>query len=453
MKKIFILTLILLLVTSFALSVAGCGSYNPPIIPDNPYEDGGNSSSGGGTTTKPGEEEEQLVFTVTLYSEGKRFSPSFTFYAQWTSEDKTEIVNAPFNALGVAQTKGLDGEYRVTLSGLPDDYTYDPNGNYVDNDNRDINIDLLPIIKTRNKGTDYYSDCIELSKLGTYRYTFTSRDEMPWFRYYPTAQGKYVIESWVDIYENEINPVMIHYSGSTQYINLNYPAGTYDDGGTSSTYTKNFRFELELASNMVGNVWAFRLYADCKGEYPINVDFTIKLIGDYSGPEDVYEVVAAQGPFLKTDPAGTWTYNYADNGKVLDSSRFKLNKDGFYYLYDEEKYSLNGGWGPMLFAKLNKDCEAMNYSEDSVDQGGFSNELIYYRLRFGVKDYMAFMSKYFDYCNKEGAHPVTAELREFLQLYAIHASLFMDGEGIAEKGRGLSATEEDMWLFACGYYL
>ena len=442
MKKFFTILLIVLLI----VSLASCGVYKPPIITDDPYGDGDGDPSGGGTKPTDPTDPDKMVFTVTLYSEGRRFSPNVTFYAQWTSADKTEIVNAPFNALGVAETDRLDGEYRVTLSGLPDDYTYDPNGIIVDNDNRDAIIELLPIIETKNGGTDYYNDCIEVEKLGTYRHEFNARNEKVWFRYHPTAQGKYVIESWVDVSENEVNPVMIHYVGTTQYVNFDYPAGIYDSGGTSSTYSKNFRFELELSSAMVGNVWIFQLYAECKGEYPVKVSFTIKMIGDYSGTDEVYEPVLPTGPFLNTKPSGKWTYNYSDNNRVLDSSRFKLNADGFYYLYDEVKYASNGGWGPMLFAKLNKDSEVITTQGNM----GFTDPLI--RLRFGGKDYNAFMDAYVAYCNSDGAHPVTQELKDFLQHYASSQSLFADGERDAEIFLGLTAAEEEMWLFACGYY-
>ena len=443
MKKFFTILLIILLI----VSLASCGTYKPPIITGDPYGDGEDNPSGGGTKPTDPTDPDKRVFTVTLYSEGRRFSPNVTFYAQWTSADKTEIINAPFNALGVAQTDQLDGEYRVTLSGLPDDYTYDPNGIFVDNDHRDVNIELLPIIETKNRGTNYGNDCIEVEKLGTYRHVFNAKNEKVWFRYHPTAQGKYVIESWVDVTENEVNPVMIHYYGNAAgYVNEDYPAGTYDGGGTSSTYSKNFRFELELSGNMVGNVWYFQLYAECKGEYPINVDFTIKLIGDYGGAEENFEPVLPTGPFLNTRPDGAWTYNYRDNNKVLDSSRFKLNDDGFYYLYDEVAYASNGGWGPMLFAKLSRDNEIMTTDGNL----GFTHPLV--PLRFGGKDYTSLMKTYSTFCNIDGAHPVTQELRDFLQHYASAQSLFADGERDAELFLGLTAAEEDMWLFACGYY-
>ena len=466
MKKFLTVILAFLL---FALCFSGCGTYQPPIITDDIY---GETPEKPGTDTKPGDpgdtDEDKLVFTVTLYSEGRRFSPNVIFYAQWTSEDKTEIISAPFNALGVAQTEGLDGEYRVTLSGLPDDYTYDPNGHTVDNENRDVTIDLLPIIPTENGGSDYYRDCITIKQLGTYRHTFNARNEKAWYRYEPQAQGKYIIESWVDVNENEVNPIMEHYNGNSSYVNIDYPDGTYDDGGSSSTYSKNFRFELQLNKGMIGNVWIFQLHADCKGEYPIKVDFTIKLIGDYEGTDTVFVPVEAKGPFSNINPAGKWTYNYRDNNRVLDSNRFKLNwvdvnkngvfdnedeGDGYYHLYDEVKYADTDGWGPTLFAKLNKDIEVMNYGDpnDGGSGGHFANPNI--RLRFDGLDYTEFMNTYFGYCNEEGAHPVTQELKDFLQRYASNQKIFSDGESMAEIYYYLTATEEDMWLFACGYYL
>ena len=549
MRRIFIMVFMLL----FVISLSGCGIYRPPIITENPYdEEDPLTPPGGNKDPSKDPNNDEPVFTVTLYSEGRRFSPNVIFYAQWTSDDKTEIVNAPFNALGVAQTTGLDGEYRVTLSGLPDDYTYDPNGIYVDNDHRDVSIELLTIIETP-KSAPKYESSIVISQLGTYRHTFESADESVWYQYFPQAQGKYVIESWVDVTENEINPTMEWFYGNPQYVNIDYPAGTYDDGSTSSTFSKNFKFELELSSGMVGNVWIFRLFAACKGELPIDVDFTIKLVGDYSGTDDVFDPVLPNGPFRIINPEGKWTYNYADNDKVLDSKRFKLNwvdvnnngkydseytdlnlngkfdegdewrdtngdgvytpsvdqwwdlngngrfdlnvdlwidngngrpecggdewidtnkngkfdegdpwrdengngvcdfdlGDGYYREYDPVKYADNDGWGPILFAKLNKDIEVMNYGDDGGG-GHFANPNV--RLRFDGKDYINFMETYFKYCNKEGAHPVTKELKDFLQHYASTQSLFCDGESLAETHYGLKANEEDMWLFACGYF-
>ena len=57
------------------------------------------------------------------------------------------------------------------------------------------------------------------------------------------------------------------------------------------------------------------------------------------------------------------------------------------------------------------------------------------------------MTSYAELCNSDGVAPVTAELVEFLQGFAITQRYFADGEGWVE-----SNTEDSQWLFACGYY-
>ena len=58
---------------------------------------------------------------------------------------------------------------------------------------------------------------------------------------------------------------------------------------------------------------------------------------------------------------------------------------------------------------------------------------------------------YASYANADGVVPVTKELAEFLQKFAVSQRYFADGDGWAEK-KGIYAYEESQWLFACGYY-
>ena len=58
------------------------------------------------------------------------------------------------------------------------------------------------------------------------------------------------------------------------------------------------------------------------------------------------------------------------------------------------------------------------------------------------------------YCegaNKDGYYPVTAELKEFLQMYAENRNLFCDGTGDWEL-RGYDADQNSMWLWGVSYY-
>ena len=56
------------------------------------------------------------------------------------------------------------------------------------------------------------------------------------------------------------------------------------------------------------------------------------------------------------------------------------------------------------------------------------------------------------WCNSDGVAPVTAELADFLQKFAISQRYFADGDGWAERNNGIYAYEDSQWLFACGYY-
>ena len=62
---------------------------------------------------------------------------------------------------------------------------------------------------------------------------------------------------------------------------------------------------------------------------------------------------------------------------------------------------------------------------------------------------------YADVVNADGVAPVTAELRDFLQMYVSNSQFFFaDGEGVIEtdSNNPIDAYEDSQWLFACGYY-
>ena len=61
---------------------------------------------------------------------------------------------------------------------------------------------------------------------------------------------------------------------------------------------------------------------------------------------------------------------------------------------------------------------------------------------------------YADRVNADGVVPVTAELRDFLQGFAVTQRYFADGGGWVESSSKypIDAYEDSQWLFACGYY-
>ena len=430
-KKILTVILSLLIAVLFV----GCDGYTPPGSGSDKKPSPGSDGSSYGARD----------YVVTLVCDGEPYSPEIAISARWSGEGR--IYSAKFDENGVAVMSGLDGEYHVTLSAVPEGYTYDCNGHIADINNRQIEVELLKIIPTTGLGDGLYvnTGCISLSKLGTYRTTLTSASQTVYYEYRPTAQGSYSITSWVDITENEVNPIMDYHRGTIGRKDPD-PTEVHDDGGMSSTYTKNFKFILNLTKDEVNNVWTFGVHAKLVPgrEFPVTVDFTIKFEGNYKRDEEQFAPVQASGNLQNIRPAGTFRYNYMDtSGRLLDATRFALDPDdGYYHLIEDPS--------KILFAKISKDCEVFAPTESQM---GFLDVLIYGYLYFYGKSYMSFIDAYAEYCNSDGAHPVTEELKVFLQEYATHGLLFMDGNGPAETKTKLKSAEDDQWLFACGYYV
>ena len=128
--------------------------------------------------------------------------------------------------------------------------------------------------------------------------------------------------------------------------------------------------------------------------------------------------------------------------------------------------------GPVLYAKISKPCrylaEAIKDIEDVSGtsyltvgngrenyklfiEGGAKLEAIGY---VGWENYVD-ISGYANYCNSDGTVAVTQELKDFLQKLSIKELYFRDGNGWCETHDvyPTDSTEEDQWLFACGFYL
>ena len=451
---------LLTIVLSFLVAIfcVGCSLHEGSGTPNN-----GNSDS---TTTKPGSDDDEMAYTVSLLYNNKTFRPTETIFARWIGVEG--VYEAEFDVFGVAKKSGLDGDYRVTLSNAPSGYTYDPNNIYADNDHRNIKINLLKLITPdEGDGSDIYKNVMLISQLGTYRTTIDERFSgsrsnennstgRVFFSYMPKASGVYSIESWVDIVTNQVNPIVDRFNGTFAYSTY---ADTQDLGGSSATFTKNFRMEVSLSKEEIGNVWKFAISADVVDEslYPVTIDFTIKYESGYTSEKTVYEMVEAKGPFAdsvfwESNPCdlNTFRYLYEDTDNVMtpklpSGQVVTLNPtDGYYHLYDEKKDS----WGNIIYANIASDNE-MIQSEGlgfMIKDAALVNE---------GKSYRAFMDEYGDYCNIDvkrsvGIHPVNEELKNFLQGFAINERVFADGYGSAEY-KGFLSGEDNMWLLVCGY--
>lgn len=509
----------LLLLISMLFSFVACGEYNPPVdnTPTDSEQDdngGSNNNDSQGGTAQRGE-----AFTATVTLNGKVYTPptvnddSLALKVRWTDGKSYQTVN--LGADGKAECYGLDGEYSVTLINLPDGYTYNPNVYTATNDNRDVVIELLPITATRGDGSDPYK-CIQLSGTGVYRAKVTHNGQEIFYEFEPTRAGTYRIESMVDISAGMYDPVIDVYSGSSQF---KIRDKRIDGGGASGGYTTNFKYVVNIDEKFIGNVFTFAVMLEGKdATYPTYVDFIISYEGGYNydfiTSDFVYPEFISKGfnysdyaSYLADDRAkyGDSDFKIAsvkiDGKNVFDQQYFRLNEvDGYYHVYDEEKYAQYGGWGPVLYANITIPTFFIDSPFNTIEYAGNKNLTI----SNGTENYKLFIEGYSalvgdnvwyfcistcpcretnggccpieNRCTKctsdcrhipakyvgqrgyadiaiEGRCPVTAELKDFLQKYAVSQKLFSDGNGWAEHSSPrYDAYEDSMWLFACGYY-
>lgn len=451
-------------------------------------------------------------FTVTLVYDGKFFKPEYksdddVILAQWS--DGYNVHTAPVDESGKAAISGLDGDYQVTLSHLPDGYTYNPNVHFSTNDSKDILVDLYKITKTKGSGTNPTNGAIEIKNPGVYRATIKNANHILYFRYKTGKEGTYTIESLVDVNENKCNPLVDIYNvnagGWSQFVN------TIDGGGVEMGYTKNFLFKCEVASENLGDKgqgieFSFGIKVTSKdGVYPINVDFAIMRNGSFELEHATQTMVIPEyleNGLLKLKDGRTKAdfateaefigafkneHTYASGKKFKpaekivngnrqhDGSEWGLNEDsGFYQKYNEETGKFDG---PILYAIISEPCRHLETAIDKIEDIGsayltVSNGTENYKLFIegynsladpnvlydagGQFDYNQYkgIEGYADYANKHGAVPVTQELKDFLQKLSIAQLYFRDGNGWCEASSPypVDSTEEDQWLFACGYY-
>ena len=478
----------------FVTVLSGCnlGSY---IV--NNKDKGGNSVTNGGTNNPDDPDDPEIPpvenydYTATVYYNNLPFNPGNNdITVVWHSSES--IYRAPLGADGKANAGVLYGDYNVYLEGLPSNYVYNP-GAYVATDNeRNVTILLTDIKKpVSGDGSGYYLDTgvFVVHDDGTYRTEIKRENQILYYQYTPTASGWYKIESWVNVFEDAVDPVVVKYeNGSSQF--LGTPVEKKDGGfSLDGGFTKNFRFDVQIGENYVGNSFIFSVTAVSKlSQYPVYVDFNIGYIGKYkSSEEDVRIIRAKEARINAANPQANESFEWADMGtKVFDASNFRYNDEtGFYHHYSMElygegaygTYDYGKGYGPILMCSIKNPLPSYSlipslYSANAVSTpAGPINYLLIYNVWLeNEQTYVTYDYQYFvrdDYgkrCNSQGYCYVTPELRDYLQLFAENNGLWTDGvneaipddNGVIQNNtpeqKKYHANQDSLWLFACGFY-
>ena len=502
------------LALAMLISLPSCGEYKPAT--DKGGNTPSTNYPGGSSDQPTLDGDPSNDFTVQLRLNEQPFKPDTSVSIYWN--DGYNVHIAPVDSSGCARIDGLDGDYRVTLSSVPTGYAYDSNAYTATNDNRNIIIDMYDLNLLRGSGTGLYECyqisetgvyTITVQNEGDFSfvqfapqlngvYTVESwvsavDDEVSPIcnAYLGSTQYKYG--------EYRVTEVGICGSYTRNFIHTVNIADENISSGGGGSQTFTFAVSAETKS----------------GVYPVNLTFAIKRNGGFDLNRTERTTVLSQHDWSAFDfnafnalaggeIVGAETlYRNTANAFIFDQDNYKVwevseGGDGVYHVYNPEKYPETGGYGPILVAYITEACRFIDRSFTTIEDAGNSalvvNGTLNYRLMIkGFKamaeqgyycttdclchldgslaacfagcedctDECNFVTEeqmysvgYADIVNADGVAPVTPELVQFLQGFAITQRYFADGAGWVESNSKfpIDAYEDSQWLFACGYY-
>lgn len=459
------------------------------------------------------EPKENLNYTVTLFVESAPYYFGETdMKVEWVNQkNNKQRYSAAVNSMGVADAGELaDGDYNVHILGLPEAFTYNPNAkeNVAGPSMRQIYLNLsYPVKPASGDGSGWKSQAYKFVSLGIYRAVFERPGQEVHFAFTPTPAvgevgGYYAIRSVCDVYVDEVNPTFLHYNGN----NGGWMGGVLDTktgGGPKGSYTENFVFPIPMTQQYIGNTIFFTIKATQKyDEYPFTVDFLVAREGDMVEDIEYMTIPAAQAKGKAGDSA--LPYHYADAAspyyRTFDHTQFRYNtRTGYYHRYDAELYKDNPlgfgvGFGPILYCDIQKappsfpqyaliranavpigsmgsnrslltltaEFMGVPYNESKYDEDYGRSQTRIFEQYLEESDKWNFetfiITQYAATMNKDGRVYVTKELKIFLQLYAENLWLWSDNwqKGMQNyttpEDLGYSASQDSLWLYACGWY-
>lgn len=375
MKKV-IISIIAAVIAAVCL-VTGCGgTYIPP------QGDG----SGDGTNrpvAPPSDEQSTGDYTVRLVNQdGTVYTQEKEISVTW-SDGITQPVTAKIGEDNIARANALDGDYRISLSGLEAEYAYDPNGNIATSYARKIDVTVYKITKVSASSGKTLETAFELSKEGAYSFSVGNAFAEKYFMFEPKIQGTYEVRSFANIDENLINPKLRECFGTR--FGKRTKGSFIKGGGATNTFTVNFVYEHGFNYDELGNIMLFGITAETRTqEYPVTVTFLVKRTGDYRR-DDIMSTMVMPNQFAsvqsgeETEQAfksrmmrfmrgGNGLSNYYVN--IFDATNGYMNSDyvvydehsKYYYVYDPVTQTR----GAVLCAKITKPSAVFDDPEDTT---------------------------------------------------------------------------------------
>lgn len=432
---------------------------------------------------------------------------------RWTDVDTGEIYLGYPDKNGKAVPEiELDGDYTVTLTQTPTNFAYDPNAYTATNDEKNIEVTMYSIIRTSTDKTVYEGGdhsksytCHTVTSIGAYEVTLYGPSSMmgeelngvklvqdntnALYGFKPTAQGTYRITTLVNVTDDLVSPIITKMTGSIAAGAVYASSEVYEGGGASGTFTKNVSFTFNVPQSYVGNTYLYQISSktiDALNGYPVTFCFIIEREGDGTAKyASATHVEVPENIPQAEDESGTWKWSAAtatldqtdvflnsaeniedvlSNGVKIDGTTVKpasvelgenaAENDGYYYYftYDEDTKTLT--LSKRLYMALTATALQGNSAtyETITTSGDISVKYLTTDSGKTAYNYTEYLAAYREKCNGNGMYPVTEDLKEFAQMFALANLYFNDGNGWAETAAGFSSDEDSMWMFICGYY-
>ena len=352
-----------ILVISALLSTASCGSYQGATGVQGGGSGGGSGSGGneGGSQQPTLDGDPTNDFTVTLTLLGESYTPRMDMSVYWS--DGFSMFSAPVNKQGVARIDGLDGDYRVTLSAIPNELCYDPNSHIATNDDRNITVELYPLNRLSGRGKTFY-DAYSFNVTGVYSAVIEKPGDKIFFHFTPKTNGVYTVESWCDVTKDDVDPDIDIYTRNTHWENYE---STITEGGKMGSYTINFLYTDTIADENISSAgsvpYIFAITAESKSEsYPITVTFAVKRDGEFESPPSASVAKSVAVPEFDFSGFNKADHNYGAD-YTLTSPAYALEGKANTYVFDDRIYKIYEIKRELI---LTSGGEAVSASEYSV---------------------------------------------------------------------------------------
>lgn len=276
---------------------------------------------------------------------------------------------------------------------------------------------------------------------GLYNVTISEADQIVYYGFEAKTWGKYRIESWAQ----DVDTFIGDYNANDYYVPEN-PSKTDDDSGEG----KNFSYVIEIKKSnfiettddngekvyVVGARWTLGFSVKDVETYPVTFPVVFMRIADSNEPPkpEVKSVKVSEILTEYPDGNGTLTSTKMDGSDVPVYNE----KDRFYHLGSEN--------GPVLVAKINKECEYLDVAFSRIQDSGNSALTLNQ-----VYDYTDFIKYYAEVCNNDGVYGVTEELKIFLDRFQKTHSYF-GYSGWVQSQLSYTPVQEYFWMFAVYYY-